>query len=264
MAQPLLDLKDALSALDTADLPNLDVAFDRCVGSLIQAISPFLAETQAIVPVQRALLSMPGRRNAHIGLEKLTDTLEAVDAQLGPKMGGFSRLLENALHAGDLHEVVRLQPDWVDEALRPLAHQLAATARALDALDDFSHALSVRSEWPAGAVVLGCLRTLLPPEHQVSMATSWLPTRGFSPQLLELLEFGGSVSELAPVDVEKIHQKGLSQALALWLLSCRVAEGTNIERAGDRACIDVLLEKAELVPLEVFDVAGLWPELMDG
>ena len=260
MAQPLLDLKDAIDAIGSN---HAHADFDRCVGALIQAISPFLAETQAIVPVQRALLSLPGRRDPQIGLQKLSETLEAVDAQLGPKMGGFSRLLENALHAGELDDVVRLQPDWVDADLRPLAHQLAATARALDALDDFAHALSVRSEWPAGAIVLGCLRALVSPTQQKTMAESWLPARGFAAQLLELLEFRSSLTDLAPVDVEKIHQKGLSQAMALWLLACRVAEGANIEQAGDRACIDVLLEKAELVPLEVFDVAGLWPELMD-
>lgn len=259
MAQPLLDLKNAIAGIRTEDAAT---GFDRCVGALIQAISPFLAETQAIVPVQRALLSLPGRRDPQIGLEKLSETLAAVDAELGPQMGGFSRLLENALHAGELNEVVRLQPDWVDEALRPLAHQLAATARALDALDDFAHALSVRSEWPAGAIALGCLRSLLPPELQNEVADEWMSTRGIAAQLSELLQFRGSVSDLAPSDVEKIHQKGLSQAMALWLLACRVAEGANLERAGDRACIDVLLEKAELVPLEVFDVAGLWPELM--
>lgn len=263
VAQILLDLTEALEALGSAERDEVDAIFDRSVGKLIQAITPFLAETEAIVPVQRALLSIPGRRHTGIGLEKLSEALEAVDARLGPQMGGFSRLLENAIHAGDLEEVVRLQPDWVNEPQRALAHRLAATARALDALDDFSHALSVRSEWPAGAMVLLCLASLLPPALRETMEKNWLPARGYSAPLLALLRYRSALSDLTPEDVAQADAQGLSQALALWILAARVAEGTHIEHARDRACLDVLLEKAELVPLEVFDVAGLWPELMD-
>lgn len=254
---------ESLDAVRAVEGEELDVRFDQVVGKWIQAVIPFLAEPQAIVPVQRALLSMPGRRDTRVGLEKLSQTLAAVDAELGPKLGGFSRLLENAIHAGDLDDVVRLHPDWLDDELRPLGHRLAAAARALDALDDFSHALSVRSEWSAGAIALLGVGALLPTALRETMERDWLPTRGYSVQLVQLLQFRSALSELAPVEIELAQQGGLSQALALWILAARVAEGVNLERAGDRACLDVLLERAELVPLEVFDVAGLWPELMD-
>lgn len=266
MAKAFADLEDALASWLHADASRRAATLDQVVGTFVRALAPFLTDPHALRPVQRVLQLFAGGGDRDAGVQGLLEAFRRVDDELGPGLGGFSRLLDNALHAGEVSDPVRLRPEWVAPRWRPLAERLAAVALRLDALDDLSHALSVRAELPAGALVLhGVFAWLMDeaPSLAVEELSDWVRARELDARLLPLMGLGAGLQSLSHAHVAAAEAGQLARPFALWLLAHRLAGGMRLEAAADREPIDALLERAALLPLEVFDVAGLWPTLRD-
>ena len=257
-------LADALHAHPHAP-DDLRVA-DGLAARLIEATARFVSAPSALTPAQRALMVMAPTPGAPVeDASGLASALRSSPQTL-PEGVGFSRLLEAALQAGDDINTDRLDAEHLDSSLRPLARRLDALARRLSAVDDLSHALSVRSAHTAACVVSHGLCTVTgwfteaDDDAMGAFVSRWLEHRRAPAPIAATFAQRSALDALSRTHVDAAKEAGVSRALALWVLGHRVADAMPLD-AQDRPHIDALLADAGLYPLEVFDVAGLWATL---
>lgn len=267
MSTNLRSLLDTLAS-DPGDSGARLQWFGTLTARLVAALAPFCDEPTAILPAQRALLVLAGRAaRPPSDLSALSRALRQIDERLGRDGGGFSRLLDAALSAGESLDVERERADDVEPRLKPLASELERTGRELLAIDDLSHALGRSSELPAGAVVLeaaidlATARDELSEDDAAALADAWIAQRGLDPALARLLGARAAIEHVTRAHLDLARDGAPADALALWVLAHRVVDGAGVERAPDRDELDELLAIAKLVPLEVFDAASLWRDL---
>jgi hypothetical protein len=267
--QPIRDLLDRLRTTPPGGEADERLTWlDSLAARLIAAVAPFCDEPRALLPAQRALLVLAGRRpGQQPELAGLSRALKDIDQQLGRDRGGFSRLLDAALSAGDAINVERIDAGAVDIDLRELALALEDLGRELLAIDDLCHALSAPAEIAAGAVILeGALDLaegvdVAGHDELDALTAAWTSHRGIDAKLARVIALRAALERVDEPLVARASETGVAQPLAIWLLGHRVAAGQRLEDAPDRAAIEALLEAADLVPLEVFDAASLWRDL---
>jgi hypothetical protein len=256
VSQEIRTLLETIAAAPTAQAADEERLqwLGAITARLVAALAPFCDEPNAILPAQRALLVLAGRPSRPpADLSGLSRALRQIDERLGRDQGGFSRLLDAAL--------------TIDEPLRPLAVELERTGRELLAVDDLAHALSCSTELVAGALVLEAALDLatsgdgLSHGDAVALGTRWIKQRGLSHELVTLLEHRDALETLDNKAVSAMGDEPTARAFAIWIIAHRVASGERLEDATDRPAIAALLERAGLIPLEVFDAASLWREL---
>lgn len=267
LSKPLRDLYDTLEALPRADDEERWAWLDRLAVRVVAALAPFLEEPAALLPAQRTLRLVFGRpEKAGRPLGGLSQALRQIDDRLGPELGGFSRLLDSVLSAEDVVVVPRLFVESVPEALRPLAERLEGRARALSALDDLSHALFTPSDLAAAVLVveevvsLAVLHGLFAKGEVDEVVTGWLNARGLDERVAELFSLRAAKEELSLEAVKRARTLRLARSLALFVLAERLSIKARLEDAPDREAMEALLGAARLVPLEVFDLAGLFDD----
>jgi hypothetical protein len=219
---------------------------DRTAPRLVTGIGAFVSEPSALLAAQRGLLLLAPRQKSSDALTALQAALQRVDQDLGDE-GGFSRLLDAALNAGEVTVLDLLDADGIEGELKPLARVLQRAARYLTGLDDLSHALSIRADVAAAAVVVDCLRTLLGDEPPgLDEIQGWLREKATDPRIPTLLELwrGPRDAGLAERAVESLTGRDLALLLLL-------------DGEPDRALMDALLAESGLAPAEVFDLADL-------
>lgn len=241
---------------------------DEIAVRLIAGAAAFCDEPQALVPAQRSLLLLAGRRSTvNADLADLSRALRRIDEQVGASGGGFSRLLDAALSSGDVLVEERLDAALVDDELRPLASALENVARELLALDDLAHALSLPADLPAGVIVLeGTLDLaegagVILDEETAAVAMQVIARRGLDGRLAALVGLRDALEHIDDSLVDEAVTAQVTTPLALWILAHRLARHERLEEAADRAALDRLVASAGLVPLEVFDAASLWRDL---
>lgn len=272
LPRPLHELLSTLARAPGADAHDDDRLpwLDELAARLLAAAAAFCDEPNALVPAQRALLLLAGRRGAaKPDLADLSRALKRIDEQVGSSGGGFSRLLEAALSSPAIRVEQRLDAATVDEELRPLAFALEGVARELLALDDLAHALSQSADLTAGAILLegtfdlaeGAGALLPGDEAAIDLATRMIERRGLDRRLVAMLSLRGALEALDDALVDEAVRARVATPLALWVLASRLAHDEGLEDAPDRAALERLLAEAGLVPLEVFDAASLWRDL---
>lgn len=272
LPRPLHHLLSTLALAPGVDAPDDERLpwLDQLAARLLAAAAAFSEEPDSLVPAQRSLLLLAGRRGtARPDLADLSRALRRIDEQVGAAGGGFSRLLDAALSSPSVVVEERLDPEQVDEELRPLAHALEGLARELLALDDLAHALSSSADLAAGAVLLEGTLDLaegsgaLPAGDDASLhaATRWIARRGLDERLSSLLSLRDALDTLEDAHVDAAVRAHVTTPLALWILAHRLAHEGGLEEAADRGALERLLAEAGLVPLEVFDAASLWRDL---
>lgn len=272
LPRPLHELLSTLARAPEADASDDERLpwLDELAARLLAAAAAFSDEPNALVPAQRALLLLAGRRGtAKPDLADLSRALRRIDEQVGSSGGGFSRLLEAALSSPGIVVERRLDAATVPEELRPLAYALEGVSRELLALDDLAHALSQSADLAAGAILLeGTLDlaegagALAPGDDAaLDLATRAVERRGLDARLVTLLSLRGALERLDKRLVDEAVRARVQTPLALWLLASRLAHHERLEDAPDRTALERLLAEAGFVPLEVFDAASLWRDL---
>jgi len=262
MPESVRHLSDRVAALVDANDADWGRALDGAGAALLAALGRFCDEPEATVPPQRALMMVVGKGDTQSAdPDGLTDALKQVDADLGSERGGFSRLLESALTGELLIIADRLHVDEVEPGLRPLATILDKTGARLTALDDVAHALGLTAQFASGALVTECLMRLAYPdetvEARVDLGRRWLRERGVQHRLVELFGLLPAVVTLTAELIDVAAERGIAADLAMWVLADRIPVEGGLETE-DRALLEQLLERAGLLPLEVFDAAQLW------
>jgi hypothetical protein len=258
MPRSVRDLHQALLELpplgDAARLP----AVDHLAARVVSALARFADAPASLVPAQRALLLIGGRPGpSDDSVDGLLSALKQVDIGLGDR-GGFSRLLESALEAGDVHYVQRLTPADLPDELQDMGASLEQLAAGLGATDDLSHATASPPALVAGAQLacwLGSVlaaRDRLDDEERLEHLQNWLAHRGAAPQLRVLVAYEPALGGIDDEVVDLAVDAGLARPLALWILSERLSAGDGLD-AGDRAPLERLLKTAGLFPLDVFE-----------
>jgi hypothetical protein len=258
MPRSVRALRQALLELppleDDARLP----AIDHLAARVVTALARFADAPASLVPAQRALLLIGGRPGpGDDAVAGLLTALKQVDQGLGDR-GGFSRLLESALEAGDVQYVQRLMPDDLPAELQDVGASLESLAERLAATDDLAHATSSPAALVAGAQLacwLGSVlaaRDRLDDEQRLEQLQQWLAHRGASPTLRVLVAYEPALAGIDDEVVDLAVEAGLARGLALWILSERLSTGSELD-AGDRAPLNRLLKAAGLFPLEVFE-----------
>jgi len=247
-------------AASPIDEPAL-VALDHAAAHLVAALARFVDEPVALLPAQRALALLGGRRDeGRVDLSGALLAMRDLDDGKSTFRAGFSRLLESALDASGQSVVERLSARDLPADLAPLAVLLEEHGRILSAVDDLAHALSVSSEQAAGVIVTEALLHLVLPEQHDTLALDvgqqWLRHRRVKSPLQRLFVFRHAVDHLDDEDVALADQAGVSRALALWIVAERAVRSSELVH-DDKAPLTALFERAGLAPLEVFDAADL-------
>ena len=263
VTRALRELSAAIAGLPEVDAPVFDrlVALDRAAAVASGALGAFCAEPGAVLPAQRALMLLGARPFAPAA------DLSGIEAALADAPeSGYSRLLESTLSAGQVSAEDPVDPADLETDLQPLGRALVDVSRALLAVDDLAHALSVPSDLAAAAVFTDGVFDLAEAAGKVKsgeraeLSVAWALHRGARVGLSKLLGLRGALVEATDNLVADAVAARVAIPLAVWVLSDRLASNRQVATE-DRPALDRLLVAAGLVPLEVFDAADLWRDL---
>jgi hypothetical protein len=239
------------------------IALDHLAAHLVAALARFVDEPIALLPAQRALSLLGGRRDeGRIDLSGALLAMRDLDDGKSAAGRGFSRLLESALDASGRVVVERLHVGDLPDDLASLAQLLDGHGRILSAVDDLAHALSVSSEQAAGVVVTEALLHLVLPSHDdaLDFGLQWLRHRRVKAPLLRLFVLRHAVDHIDDEDVALAVDAGVARGLALWIVAERAVRGVSLVN-DDQAALTALFERAGLAPFEVLDAADLLSDL---
>lgn len=261
MPRSVRALSKALQDLPGPGDPARLEAVDHLAARLVSALARFCDRPAALVPPQRALLLLGGRPgSADDGLATLLTALQRIDSGLGGE-GGFSRLLESALEAGDVVTPQRLQASGLQDELAPLGRRLEQIGQALVALDDLAHSLGTPATAAAGALLADATWGLVAEaegsdeDEARAAAAAWTAHREASEEVQALLPFGAALWSLDDEVLADARAARLTRSLALWVLAVRLADAERSLVGDDRAALEQLLHEAGPWPLAVFSLA---------
>ncbi len=266
-------LQTAIDRAKVAPDEERAASLDHAAARLVEAVLACGVPAGAVMPAQRTLLLLGRRpRRAPIAADPgpLLGALEDIFVGDPNEVGGFSRLLQSAIDAGEYAATESIDADEVDAEDLGTYEIVQGLVRRLSAVDDLSHALSVRADFPAALCVAHHLAHAVCDDPQVrpsdvtDLTIAWLAHRGVPDDLGDVVDVRDGATDLDSALVARASNLGLGQtrALTLWVLADQLAN--RIRPSDDvRDNWRLLLERARLAPLEVFDTADLWRTLDD-
>lgn len=246
-------------------------ALDHAAARLVEAGHACGVLPSVLLPAQRTLMLLGGRPRRGATPTDPDGLLAALDAVMDPQAqsGGFSRLLQSAIDAGEFAAAEEVRLSDVSDDERPAFQAVLELKRHYVAIDDLTHALDVRPDFPAAFTLAKTLVAFafddLPANEQRQWLADWLAHRGVNPQLLAVVEARGTADDLDATVLEKAKPLGVGQAraLSLWVLSDQLASRMRPAEK-NIGHWHTLLDQGRLAALEVFDAADLWLQLDDG
>lgn len=191
----------------------------------LQSMATLGATKEELLPVFRGLQVFALSESPSSGYLELHRTLAQLDAQLGPDKGGFSRLLDNALEAGNIEVPDEFEIGTLPNEVRDHYLGVIHVNSCLRALDHLSHALSLPMDLPACALVLHGLLSdlgdLSAEKHQniTQDLCDWVSLRNLPDSIKALLLNHHQVTQISDLSLESLEDASLKQPILLWILA---------------------------------------------
>jgi hypothetical protein len=221
----------------------------------LQSMATLGATKEELLPVFRGLQVFALSESPSSGYQELHRTLAQLDAQLGPDKGGFSKLLDNALEAGNIEVPDQFEMDQLPSDIKSHYQGIIEINSRLRALDHLSHALSLPIDLPACALILNgllCdLEGLNEEQHQSATEelSHWVSLRNLPHSIKLLLLEQQQVTDLNHLSLENLNEQSLIQPILLWILA---HHHTKLPKNNAAAVtLDHALQNEGLPPIEV-------------
>ncbi len=217
------------------------------------------ASKEELLPVFRGLQVFALREKPSSGYQELHRTLAALDAELGPNKGGFSRLLDNALEAGTIQMPEQFDLDDLPETTQEEYQGIMVTISRLRALDHLSHAFGMPIDLPSCALILHSFINdlgMLDPDNEKRACDAlyeWIALRELPASVTKLLSKNQELKDLVQLNVADFEDESLIQPFLLWLLAFYHKKLPSENEAADN--LNQALHMAQLPPLEVLQRA---------
>ncbi len=221
----------------------------------LQSMATLGASKEELLPVFRGLQVFALRENPSSGYLELHRTLAALDAELGPNKGGFSRLLDNALEAGAIEMPEQFDLEAFPESTKDEYQGILGAISKLRALDHLSHAFGLPIDLPSCALALhSFLNDLGTLEERATKQAykalyDWIALRELPASITKLLSKNQSLTDLNQLSISDIEDESLIQPFLLWLLAFYNQRLPTENQAAEN--LNSALISAQLPPLEV-------------
>lgn len=266
----LTHLSSSIARVRTAKDGEEFSALDHAAARLVEAGHACGVHPSVLLPAQRTLMLLGGRPRRGATPANPDGLLAALDAVMDPQAqsGGFARLLQSAIDAGEFAAAEEIQLSDVSDDERPVFQLVSDLKRRYVAIDDITHALDVRPDFPAALALAQSMIAFAfegaSAAEQSQRLADWLSHRGVNDQLLAVVDARGNADDLDAAVMKEAAALGVGQAraLGLWMLSDQLASRKRPapENLGHW---HTLLAQGRLAALEVFDAADLWLQLDD-
>ncbi len=225
---------------------------------LIDVLGAVARDDRAMMPARRALMMVGGSSvDAGAALDDLHAVFLEADQVLGAEMGGFARLFESALGAGDVSVEDDFDIEGLPARVQGNLKPVTQAGLALTILQEIADTFQVRGQTAAGCIVLEAYCQLYAEdENDRDMVNAWTRSRGCAAELGELFRFAFAVEELTPQVIQDVGELHLSEPFALWFLAHSFAAGIQFDGL-ERRLVNTLLARAGLAQLSVFEMANL-------
>lgn len=233
---------------------------------MLSAAACLVTTASAIAPARKILGILAKGATSAAGFDDVTRLMQGVDTALGPQLGGFSRLLQSALEAGEL-----VLPDHMDRAAitgptRTALRAAIVLSAELDALDDLSHALSLPRDRAAACACFAATADVLVTHGGMALPTAyaalleWAEARHVHKKLAAVLALRTHITAM-PAGTQPADDVD-ARALFMWTLAHRLTHGRPVRGADEDAFV-ALAARVHVDMAEVDDLASFWEPLTD-